>query len=185
MEEPNKLKCEAIIDASVGAISGDRILGKHFGFSLLLIDLRNSFVDFHRRFKLWLQRIRSKHYSLAADGASSLDSFLFVQFRGGMTKSVNGLMAMRGWRSLIQKEALKMLLRKQKRDDGNKRSKGILFIYHGDSFKLEALYPDVYRNVHEYGNESCKGGLFGQYQGASNHEELHNLIKATVMIQRL
>ncbi|KAI9071131.1 hypothetical protein K1719_046908 [Acacia pycnantha] len=28
-------------------------------------------------------------------------------------------------------------------------------------------------------------GLFGQYLGASNHEELHNLIKATVMIQRL
>ncbi|KAI9112572.1 hypothetical protein K1719_016495 [Acacia pycnantha] len=64
-------------------------------------------------------------------------------------------------------------------------SKCILFIYHGDSFKLEALYPDVYRNVHEYGNRYCKGGLFGQYQGASNHEELHNLIKATVMIQRL
>ncbi|KAI9086679.1 hypothetical protein K1719_031273 [Acacia pycnantha] len=28
-------------------------------------------------------------------------------------------------------------------------------------------------------------GLFGQYQGASNHEELHNFIKATMMIQRL
>ncbi|KAK4266021.1 hypothetical protein QN277_026996 [Acacia crassicarpa] len=51
--------------------------------------------------------------------------------------------------------------------------------------QLEALYPDVYRNVHEYGNRYCKGGLFGQYQGASNHEELHNLIKATVMIRRL
>ncbi|KAG4932226.1 hypothetical protein JHK87_046228 [Glycine soja] len=51
--------------------------------------------------------------------------------------------------------------------------------------QLEALYPDVYRNVHEYGNRYCKGGVFGVYQGASNHEELHNLIKATVMIRRL
>ncbi|TKY54337.1 SWI/SNF-related matrix-associated actin-dependent regulator of chromatin subfamily A protein 1 [Spatholobus suberectus] len=51
--------------------------------------------------------------------------------------------------------------------------------------QLEALYPDVYRNVHEYGNRYCKGGIFGLYQGASNHEELHNLMKATVMIRRL
>lgn len=28
-------------------------------------------------------------------------------------------------------------------------------------------------------------GFFGLYQGASNHEELHNLMKATVMIRRL
>ncbi|KAI9075635.1 hypothetical protein K1719_042385 [Acacia pycnantha] len=33
--------------------------------------------------------------------------------------------------------------------------------------------------------ELFKKGLFGQYEGASNHEELHNLIKATMMIQRL
>ncbi|KAL8491822.1 hypothetical protein ACS0TY_023437 [Phlomoides rotata] len=51
--------------------------------------------------------------------------------------------------------------------------------------QLEALYPDAYKNVHEYGNRYCKGGVFGVYQGASNHEELHNLIKATVMIRRL
>ncbi|RDY14160.1 SWI/SNF-related matrix-associated actin-dependent regulator of chromatin subfamily A-like protein 1, partial [Mucuna pruriens] len=51
--------------------------------------------------------------------------------------------------------------------------------------QLEALYPDVYRNVHDYGNRYCKGGVFGVYQGASNHEELHNLMKATVMIRRL
>ncbi|KAJ8464585.1 hypothetical protein OPV22_027137 [Ensete ventricosum] len=51
--------------------------------------------------------------------------------------------------------------------------------------QLEALYPGVYRNVHEYGNRYCKGGIFGLYQGASNHEELHNLMKATVMIRRL
>lgn len=51
--------------------------------------------------------------------------------------------------------------------------------------QLEALYPDVYKNVHEYGNRYCKGGVFGIYQGASNHEELHNLMKATMMIRRL
>ncbi|XP_052190187.1 uncharacterized protein LOC127799931 isoform X3 [Diospyros lotus] len=51
--------------------------------------------------------------------------------------------------------------------------------------QLEALYPNVYKNVHEYGNRYCKGGIFGLYQGASNHEELHNLMKATVMIRRL
>ncbi|KAL9144392.1 hypothetical protein ABFS82_14G293700 [Erythranthe guttata] len=51
--------------------------------------------------------------------------------------------------------------------------------------QLEALYPDVYKNVHDYGNRYCKGGVFGLYQGASNHEELHNLMKATLMIRRL
>ncbi|KAI7741873.1 hypothetical protein M8C21_032445 [Ambrosia artemisiifolia] len=51
--------------------------------------------------------------------------------------------------------------------------------------QLEALYPKVYKSVHEYGNRYCQGGFFGVYQGASNHEELHNLIKATVMIRRL
>ncbi|KAH7546640.1 hypothetical protein FEM48_Zijuj01G0222900 [Ziziphus jujuba var. spinosa] len=51
--------------------------------------------------------------------------------------------------------------------------------------QLEALYPDVFRSVHEYGNRYCKGGVFGIYQGASNHEELHNLMKATLMIRRL
>ncbi|URD89813.1 SNF2 family N-terminal domain containing protein [Musa troglodytarum] len=51
--------------------------------------------------------------------------------------------------------------------------------------QLEALYPGVYKNVHEYGNRYCKGGIFGLYQGASNHEELHSLMKATVMIRRL
>ncbi|XP_047977230.1 SWI/SNF-related matrix-associated actin-dependent regulator of chromatin subfamily A-like protein 1 isoform X2 [Salvia hispanica] len=51
--------------------------------------------------------------------------------------------------------------------------------------QLEALYPDVYKNVHEYGSRYCQGGVFGIYQGASNHEELHNLMKATLMIRRL
>ncbi|WOL10504.1 SWI/SNF-related matrix-associated actin-dependent regulator of chromatin [Canna indica] len=51
--------------------------------------------------------------------------------------------------------------------------------------QLEALYPGVYKTVHEYGNRYCKGGIFGLYQGASNHEELHSLMKATVMIRRL
>ncbi|KAL6953846.1 DNA helicase, partial [Sarracenia purpurea var. burkii] len=53
---------------------------------------------------------------------------------------------------------------------------------------LEALYPDVYKNVHEYGNRCYKSmilqGIFGIYQGACNHEELHNWMKATVMIRR-
>ncbi|TVU37669.1 hypothetical protein EJB05_10996 [Eragrostis curvula] len=51
--------------------------------------------------------------------------------------------------------------------------------------QLQALYPSVYKNVNDYGNRYCKGGFFGLYQGASNHEELHNLMKATVMIRRL
>ncbi|KAG2647054.1 hypothetical protein PVAP13_2KG535400 [Panicum virgatum] len=51
--------------------------------------------------------------------------------------------------------------------------------------QLQALYPTVYKNVNEYGNRYCKGGFFGMFQGASNHEELHNLMKATVMIRRL
>ncbi|XP_048497209.1 uncharacterized protein LOC104906933 isoform X2 [Beta vulgaris subsp. vulgaris] len=51
--------------------------------------------------------------------------------------------------------------------------------------QLEALYPGVYKSVHEYGSRYCRGGVFGVYQGASNHEELHNLMKATLMIRRL
>ncbi|XP_026456583.1 SWI/SNF-related matrix-associated actin-dependent regulator of chromatin subfamily A-like protein 1 isoform X2 [Papaver somniferum] len=51
--------------------------------------------------------------------------------------------------------------------------------------QLEALHPDVYKNVREYGERYCKGGFFGLYQGASNHDELHNMIKATTMIRRL
>ncbi|PUZ73106.1 hypothetical protein GQ55_2G448200 [Panicum hallii var. hallii] len=51
--------------------------------------------------------------------------------------------------------------------------------------QLQALYPTVYKNVNEYGNRYCKGGFFGMFQGASNHEELHNLMKATIMIRRL
>ncbi|KAJ9546299.1 hypothetical protein OSB04_018842 [Centaurea solstitialis] len=51
--------------------------------------------------------------------------------------------------------------------------------------QLEALYPNVYKNIREYGDRYCQGGVFGMYQGASNHDELHNLMKATVMIRRL
>ncbi|KAI3932041.1 hypothetical protein MKW92_047397 [Papaver armeniacum] len=51
--------------------------------------------------------------------------------------------------------------------------------------QLEALHPNVYKNVREYGDRYCKGGFFGLYQGASNHDELHNMIKATTMIRRL
>ncbi|CAN6199966.1 unnamed protein product [Urochloa humidicola] len=51
--------------------------------------------------------------------------------------------------------------------------------------QLQALYPTVYKNVSDYGNRYCKGGFYGVFQGASNHEELHNLMKATVMIRRL
>uniref|UniRef100_A0ACD5UJZ8 Uncharacterized protein n=1 Tax=Avena sativa TaxID=4498 RepID=A0ACD5UJZ8_AVESA len=51
--------------------------------------------------------------------------------------------------------------------------------------QLQALYPTVYKNINEYGGRYCQGGFFGIHQGASNHEELHNLMKATVMIRRL
>lgn len=51
--------------------------------------------------------------------------------------------------------------------------------------QLEALYPTVYKDVHQYGQRYCKGGIFGMYQGACNHEELHALMKKTVMIRRL
>ncbi|KAI9123393.1 hypothetical protein K1719_004693 [Acacia pycnantha] len=58
--------------------------------------------------------------------------------------------------------------------------------------KLESKFKEFERisnsqNV-DFPAKLLKGilyGLFGQYLGASNHEELHNLIKATVMIQRL
>lgn len=51
--------------------------------------------------------------------------------------------------------------------------------------QLEALQPAIYRSVHEYGKRYCMGGLFGVYQGASNCEELHTLMKSTIMIRRL
>ncbi|KAH7428525.1 hypothetical protein KP509_09G005400 [Ceratopteris richardii] len=51
--------------------------------------------------------------------------------------------------------------------------------------QLEALQPKVYRSVHEYGKRYCMGGHFGVYQGASNREELHGLMKTTIMIRRL
>ncbi|KAG9147505.1 hypothetical protein Leryth_007313 [Lithospermum erythrorhizon] len=51
--------------------------------------------------------------------------------------------------------------------------------------QLEALYPDVYSRVKDFGERYCKGGVFGTYQGASNLEELHTLMKTTVMIRRL
>eukprot|EP00250_Pteridium_aquilinum_P008253 c17804_g2_i1 orf=317-2359(-) len=51
--------------------------------------------------------------------------------------------------------------------------------------QLEALQPGTFKNVHEYGKRYCMGGHFGVYQGASNCEELHGLMKFTVMIRRL
>ncbi|PKA50596.1 SWI/SNF-related matrix-associated actin-dependent regulator of chromatin subfamily A-like protein 1 [Apostasia shenzhenica] len=50
--------------------------------------------------------------------------------------------------------------------------------------QLEALHPEVYRSVHEYGKLIFKG-IFGLYQGASNHDEQRSLMKATIMIRRL
>ena len=44
--------------------------------------------------------------------------------------------------------------------------------------QLEALYPNVYRKVYECSERYCKGEIFGIYQAASNHEELHKLMKA-------
>ncbi|KAJ7299854.1 hypothetical protein O6H91_Y133800 [Diphasiastrum complanatum] len=51
--------------------------------------------------------------------------------------------------------------------------------------QLQALQPSVYQNLHEFGKRYCTGGVFGMYQGASNHEELHALLKSTIMIRRL
>ncbi|XP_057818807.2 uncharacterized protein LOC131031948 isoform X2 [Cryptomeria japonica] len=51
--------------------------------------------------------------------------------------------------------------------------------------QLQALHPSAYKNVHHYGQRYCKGGYFGTYQGASNLDELHALMKKTVMIRRL
>jgi SWI/SNF-related matrix-associated actin-dependent regulator 1 of chromatin subfamily A len=51
--------------------------------------------------------------------------------------------------------------------------------------QLEALQPVTYKSLHEYGNRYCIGGNFGVYQGSSNLQELHGLVKATVMIRRL
>ncbi|KAH7545817.1 hypothetical protein FEM48_Zijuj01G0134100 [Ziziphus jujuba var. spinosa] len=53
--------------------------------------------------------------------------------------------------------------------------------------QLEALYPNVFRSVHECGNRYCKVESDNMIlvKGASNHEELHNLMKATLMIRRL
>ncbi|EFJ37359.1 hypothetical protein SELMODRAFT_76516 [Selaginella moellendorffii] len=51
--------------------------------------------------------------------------------------------------------------------------------------QLEALQPSVYSDFHEYGQRYCSGSHFGIYQGASNREELHALLKSTVMIRRL
>ncbi|KAK9134685.1 hypothetical protein Syun_014015 [Stephania yunnanensis] len=70
--------------------------------------------------------------------------------------------------------------------DLQNRIEDVMFQNVVDGHKLEALYPDVYRNVHEYGmGIDIAKGVFGIYQGASNHEELHNLMKATIMIRRL
>ncbi|KAG0615425.1 hypothetical protein M758_5G040200 [Ceratodon purpureus] len=51
--------------------------------------------------------------------------------------------------------------------------------------QLEALQPTAYKSIHEYGNRFCLGGHFGMYQGSSNLQELHALVKSTVMIRRL
>jgi hypothetical protein len=55
----------------------------------------------------------------------------------------------------------------------------------GMNMQLEALQPVTYKSLHEYGNRYCIGGNFGVYQGSSNLQELHGLVKATVMIRRL
>ncbi|CAM6083418.1 unnamed protein product [Calypogeia fissa] len=51
--------------------------------------------------------------------------------------------------------------------------------------QLEALQPSVYKKMDEYGRRYCMGGYFGVWQGSSNHDELHALVKSTVMIRRL
>eukprot|EP00246_Nothoceros_aenigmaticus_P008033 TRINITY_DN22506_c0_g1_i1.p1 TRINITY_DN22506_c0_g1~~TRINITY_DN22506_c0_g1_i1.p1 ORF type:complete len:428 (-),score=85.82 TRINITY_DN22506_c0_g1_i1:175-1290(-) len=51
--------------------------------------------------------------------------------------------------------------------------------------QLEALQPNVYKDVSDYGNRYCLGSPFGIWQGASHHDELHALLKSTVMVRRL
>lgn len=56
---------------------------------------------------------------------------------------------------------------------------------------LESLQPTVYRSFKEYGSRYCKSAgsgqhaKFGQFRGCSNPDELHTLVKSTVMIRRL
>ncbi|KAL2653918.1 hypothetical protein R1flu_022046 [Riccia fluitans] len=51
--------------------------------------------------------------------------------------------------------------------------------------QLQALQPTAYQKINEYGGRYCQGGFFGVWQGSSNREELHALVKSTVMIRRL
>lgn len=52
--------------------------------------------------------------------------------------------------------------------------------------QLEALQPQVYRRkMDAFGNLFCQGGKFGVHRGCSRKEELHALMRCSVMVRRV
>ena len=51
--------------------------------------------------------------------------------------------------------------------------------------QLSALLPDAKLKMKDFGERYCQGNRFDKYGGASNLEELHALLRGTVMVRRL